>query len=168
MSQSKPATLSPSTILWLRILGICVFLSSFMLPACRLTDSSGGSVPGWWCAIMAFNFPFGIVHDAIRHSGDNSAKSIPETLLCFMSACINLMIPIYVLLAFRSRTARTRHRLAAAILICMVATWGFFFLFPLVPLIGHLLWIVGALLILTKELAEPYQPESAASGPSDG
>ncbi len=165
MSQSKPATLSPSTILRLRILGICVFLPAFALPACRLADASGGSFPGWWCAVMAFDFPTHVLHDAITHSGDNDSKSLLESFLCLMSGCINLMIPIYAWLAFKSRAARARHRLAAAILLCMVATWGLFFLFPLVPLIGHLLWILGISLILTKELAEPHQPESGPAGP---
>lgn len=166
MPDSTHAALSDSTIFRLRILGVCLFVVAFFLPACRLVDASGGSFPGWWCALMAFNFPAGILHDAIKHTSTDDAKGLPEALLCLMSACINLMVPVYVLLAFRSRAARTRHGLAAAILLCMVATWGLFFLFPLVPLIGHVLWIAGALFILTKELAEPHQPRSAGSDPS--
>jgi hypothetical protein len=161
MSLSKPATFSRSTIL--RILGICVFLVAFVLPACRLTDASGNSVPGWWCALMSFDFPGHVLHDAITHSGDNDSKNLLEAFLCLMSGCINLMIPVYVWLAFKSRAAWARRRLAAAILVCIVATWGFFLLCPLVPLIGHLLWVLGIFLLLTKELPEPHQP---GSGPS--
>jgi hypothetical protein len=34
----------------------------------------------------------------------------------------------------------------------MVATWIYFALMPLVPLVGHVLWIVGALMILAGEV----------------
>jgi hypothetical protein len=41
---------------------------------------------------------------------------------------------------------------AGIIVLFIAATWVFFHLYPMVPLIGHVLWIAGILLILAGEL----------------
>jgi hypothetical protein len=42
-----------------------------------------------------------------------------------------------------------------AILICFAATWVFFVKAPMVPLIGHFVWVAGGLMILFGEVAGP-------------
>ena len=41
--------------------------------------------------------------------------------------------------------------MGAVILAFMVATWIYFALVPLIPLVGHVLWIVGIVMILAGE-----------------
>jgi hypothetical protein len=45
-----------------------------------------------------------------------------------------------------------RRVFAVAIVLCYVATWVFFAQAPMVPLVGHYLWVLGGLLILAGEL----------------
>ena len=74
------------------------------------------------------------------------------SFLAVLSGWINPLIVIYLAFNFFSRFARVRRYLAAAVLVCMVATWAFFFVANLVPLIAHFMWIAGALMILAGEV----------------
>ena len=74
------------------------------------------------------------------------------SFLAVLSGWINPLILIYLPLSFFPRFARVRRYLATAVLVCMVATWAFFFVANLVPLIAHFMWISGALMILAGEV----------------
>jgi hypothetical protein len=130
-----------------RIVGICIFAVAFLLPACRLRGSGPSiSFAGWECAKMAFLAmltPFGKLEDTM--------PPIPNLLLV-LSGWINLLILVYLLLTLRPRAVTLRRVLALATLVCMGATWIFFAQLHLVPLIGHFLWIAGALLVLAPEV----------------
>jgi len=48
------------------------------------------------------------------------------------------------------------------IVLFIVGTWVFFYLYPLVPLVGHFLWIAGVLLISGRGVAEADRRELSA------
>ncbi len=135
-----------------RVLGLCVFIAAFLMPACRDKAPFLGSLdiyPGWQCAQVTFVGAF----------SKNSYQS--WDVLAVMSGWINPLILVYFVLSFTARFALLRRVLAVATLVCMVATWVFFFIASLVPMIGHVLWIVGALIILSSEVTgrRPAQSE---------
>jgi hypothetical protein len=135
----------PRTVKILRIAGLVIFFVAFFLPACHDTES--GSIVhsarfvGWECAWLSFSM-----------MADSGAFSSP-LFFAFLGGCINPLIVIYLLLSLTKKYARTRKVIALAVLVFMVSTWVFFVLAHFVPLIGHVLWIAGALLILYPEFA---------------
>ncbi|MGP8269424.1 MAG: hypothetical protein ACLQLH_05105 [Terracidiphilus sp.] len=73
--------------------------------------------------------------------------------LVVTSGLINPLILIYLPFSFFPRFKRVRLVLAAVVVVCMAATWAYFWITHLVPLIGHFMWIAGALMILAGEVA---------------
>jgi len=55
-----------------------------------------------------------------------------------------------------------RRIVAGVILLFILGTWVFFAVYPLVPLVGHFLWIAGILLILAGEAFMREKADSAA------
>jgi hypothetical protein len=132
-------------ILICRILGLIIFATAFLLPACReagAVNSFTNSFKGWECARITFTAAF--------HKDSYESWNF----LAVMSGLINELILIYLSFSFLPRFKRVRRSLAVAVLVCMAATWAFFWISNLVPLIGHFMWIVGALMILAGEVAE--------------
>jgi hypothetical protein len=128
-----------------RIAGLALFIVAFFLPACHDTDSSSlvhaARLAGWQCAWLSIFMIF------------DSGALLSPLFFAFLGGCINPLIVIYVLLGLTRPFAITRKALACAVLLCMVSTWVFFVVGHFVPLIGHVLWIAGALLILYPEFA---------------
>jgi hypothetical protein len=133
-----------------RIAGLALFIVAFFLPACRDTDSSSlvhaGRLAGWQCAWLSISMIF-----------DRAALFSP-LFFAFLGGCINPLILIHLLLSFTKRFSKVKKGVAGAVLLCMVSTWVFFIVGHFVPLIGHMLWIAGALLILYPELAALPRP----------
>jgi len=82
---------------------------------------------------------------------------VPETyrsplLLAVLGGLVNPMLALY-LAFFRPRFVRLRRILAGAIAACLIATWIFFAINQFLPLIGHVLWVAGILMILAGEFA---------------
>jgi hypothetical protein len=140
----------PRAILIGQALGFCVFIAAFFVPAVRdggpLTTASN-IFKGWECAKIALSANF--QQDTFTSSG----------FLVAMSGWINPMVLAYLAFTLARRFTRARRILAIAILICMVATWVYFATEHLVPMIGHWMWIAGALMMLAAELAHT-QPAS--------
>ena len=128
-----------------RVAGLVLFIVAFFLPACHDTDSGSlvhaSRFVGWECAWLSISMIF------------DSGTIRSPLFFAFLSGCINPLIVMYLLLNLTSRFATVRKAISVAVLLCMVSTWVFFAVAHFVPLIGHLLWIVGALLILYPELA---------------
>ena len=128
-----------------RILGFCIFVLAFFLPACREVATPGAPAPdtykGWFCAwvtlINTFSRDF-------WHSKD---------FLAILSGWINPLMLLYMMFLVVPSLVWPRRIAAGAVVVFMVATWIYFALVPMVPLIGHVLWIVGALMILAGEVA---------------
>ncbi|MGA3263099.1 MAG: hypothetical protein ABSC47_03530 [Terracidiphilus sp.] len=143
------ASVTPRTILIVRMLGLCIFIAAFFLPACRDAGSVNAYTnifKGWECAQITLSATF--------------QRDTYEDLnfLAVMSGWINPLILIYLPFSFFPKFKRVRRSLAAAVLVCMAATWVFFIVARIVPLIGHFMWIAGALMILAGEVAGRPRP----------
>jgi hypothetical protein len=131
----------------LRVLGLCIFAAAFFLPACRLGAPGPGEVvfPGWKCASVALS-------ETMSLFGKSVSGAPPfQALLVVMSGWINPLIVLVLLASFSRRLLMARRVMGVVVLVCMAATWTFFAQQKLVPLLGHFLWIAGALLILLPE-----------------
>jgi hypothetical protein len=141
----------PRAILICQVFGFCIFVTAFFLPAVRdagpLTSWSN-IFKGWECAKIAIDAMF--QKDTYESSG----------FLAVMSGWINPTILLYLGFSLASKFARARRILAIAVLVCMLATWIFFAVEHLVPMIGHFMWIAGALMILIGEVAAREKAES--------
>lgn len=139
---------------WLRVLGFCIYAVAFLLPACRDPGPPNSAIPGdniykgWFCAWITVSNTFS---RDVWHSKD---------FLAVLSGWINPLILIYLASLANPRLVWPRRIAAALVIAFMFATWIYFALAPLVPLVGHVLWIAGALLILAGEVVRTR--ESAA------
>jgi hypothetical protein len=157
MSIGSRLAAKPRAILSCQILGFCGFVAAFFLPAVRdagLFNDSSAILKGWECAKIAVSVMFQM--GTYKSSG----------FLAVMSGWINPMVLLYLAFGFALKLGRVRRVLAVAILVCMAATWIFFAVDHLIPMIGHFLWIAGALMILSAEFVDRDQSFSAKPRPS--
>jgi hypothetical protein len=133
------------------LLGFCIFVAAFFLPAVR-AGAPGSDVvvfPGWKCASVALTETVGL----FGKSG-LAAPSFPVWLVVF-SGWINPLVLLLLCFSFSRRFLTLRRVLAVLTVLCMAATWTFFALQKVTPLIGHFLWIAGALLVLASAIGAP-------------
>lgn len=144
MSLSERFASASRVIRVVRVLGFCIYVAAFFLPACREPATTGVRTPdtykGWFCALITLTNTFS---RDVWHSKD---------FLAILSGWINPLILLYLVFLIGRNLVWPRRIVAAAIVAFMVATWIYFALLPLVPLVGHVLWIVGALMILAGEV----------------
>jgi hypothetical protein len=129
-----------------RIFGIVLFVVAFFLPAVR-TPGSGpeaGPFVGWVCAVSALIASAGIIHLGAALQGKDAVGAISLIL----SGWVNPLLLLFLIFSIRANWVRTRRGLAAAILVCLAATWVFLFKAPMTPLVGHFLWVAGIAAIL--------------------
>jgi len=128
-----------------RVVGFCIYVAAFFLPACRQATTPGAGAPeiykGWFCAWVTLVNSFS---GAIWHSKD---------FLAILSGWINPLVLLYLLFLISGKLVWPRRIAAAGMVLFMIATWIYFYLAPLVPLIGHDLWIAGVLLMIGGEVA---------------
>jgi hypothetical protein len=138
----------PRKVLICQVVGFCIFVTAFFLPACHVggRGTFAENVWGWECAKIAIQATPSLFEKP------NPFISFHDTLLTAMSGWINPLILLYVSFCFARKFFRVRRILAMAILVCLAATWIFFAIAHFIPLIGHFLWIAGALLILAPEV----------------
>jgi hypothetical protein len=158
---ANPRAALSGIIRLLTSLGGCLFLISFFLPALR-SKVPHDSMPGWKCAGYALIPPllelpnFFNNTNTGRSFGDQwgNSNSFPIiAVLSLMGDSINLLAPIYLISYLRERRTKVHSWLAAAVLVCIVATWWDFYLIGgTFPAVGYYFWAVGALLILSPEL----------------
>jgi hypothetical protein len=131
----------------LRVLGLGVFALAFFLPAVRsgATGPDAVVLPGWKCASIALTETVGLFGKSVAWP-----PALPVLLVIF-SGWINPLIVLVLLSSFVSKLRVVRRILGVLILLCMAATWAFFSMQKVTPLIGHFLWIGGALLILAPD-----------------
>jgi hypothetical protein len=143
MSQSTRSAAVTRTVLIARLVGFCVYVWAFFLPAVREVVTPGASAPevfrgsrcAWITLVNTWN-------PEMWHSKD---------CLAVLSGWINPLLLLYLLFLLFPSFLWPRRIVAGAIVAFIAGTWVFFALFPLVPLVGHILWIVGILLILAGE-----------------
>jgi hypothetical protein len=131
-----------------RVLGLVVFAAAFLLPGVKLDGGSADSVvfPGWKCASIA-----------LSQSVSLFGKSTPggpsfQAILLTLSGWINILVPIVLLLSFWRVLLVARRVIGGFIVLCMAATWTLLAMEKLTPMVGHVLWIVGALAILAPDV----------------
>jgi hypothetical protein len=143
MAQGARSATVSRAVLISRILGFLVYLAAFFLPAVREVASPVGDAPdvyrGYVCAWMTLVNTFS--HE-IWHS---------KYFLAVLSGWINPLLLLYLFLLLFPKLFWPRRILAGAIAAFIAGTWVLFAVVPLVPLIGHFLWIAGILLILAGE-----------------
>jgi hypothetical protein len=143
MTQGARSATVSRAVLISRILGLFVYLAAFFLPAVREVATPGGDVPdvyrGYVCAGVTL---MDTLSREIWHSKD---------FLAVLSGWINPLLLLYLLFLLFPRLFWPRRILAGVIVVFIAGTWVFFYLRPMVPLIGHVLWIAGLLLILAGE-----------------
>jgi hypothetical protein len=127
-----------------RILGLCLYVGAFFLPACRTVATPDGGSPdvyrGYICAGIT------LVNSLSREMWHS------QNFLAILSGWINPLLLLY-LIFLPFACLRWPRRIMAGVILCFIAgTWVFFHLYPMVPLIGHFLWIAGILLILAGGL----------------
>ena len=129
-----------------RVLGYFVFLSAFFLPAVSTVATPGsrdadvykGSFCAWITIINTFNHEFWQ----------------SRMFLAILSGWINPLMLLFVSFQFSARLRVPRRIVAVLILLFVAGTWVYFYVAPMVPLIGHFFWVAGILMILCGEFAE--------------
>jgi hypothetical protein len=134
-----------------RLAGIVLFVTAFFLPAVRSPGAGPGSGPmsGWMCALAAASATGGIFRVSAATMQGQDAIGIVSLIL---SGWVNPLVFFYLVASIWRRLVTIRRVLAVAILACIIATWVFLFKAPMIPLVGHFLWVVGAFLILSGEI----------------
>lgn len=140
------ASLLAARVRWMRLMGFCIYVLAFFLPAVRdkaadgVTFSTPTVYKGWFCAFVTIMNTFS--RDVWSTSG----------FLAILSGWINPLILIYLILLVRDNSVWPRRIISMTVVAFMIATWIYFAVDSMVPLIGHVLWIAGALMILSGEL----------------
>lgn len=152
MSTSMGISPTPRAVRAARLLGYLVFLTAFFLPACRQPASgavgSSEAYKGYFCAWIT------IINTLNKEMWQTKAA------LAILSGWINPLLLLYVASLFSRKLRIFRGVVAAVILVFIVLTWIYFRLAPLVPLIGHVMWVAGILLILSSEFVRPGRGET--------
>lgn len=149
---------APSWIGWVvRLFGLCVFVVAFFLPAVRAGSPGSEAVvfPGWKCASVALTETVALVGKS------GVEKPSFEVLLVIFSGWINPLVLLLFVLSFWPTLLAVRRVLAVIVLLCMAATWTFFAVQKVTPLMGHFVWIAGALLVLLSAVIGERQKAAA-------
>lgn len=138
---------------WLvRIIALVVFGVSFALPAIRVNGSSNpNQIAGWTCALFASGTgPKALVESLGQH--------VPlDDVLVVIAGLVNyLFLAILVLCSWR-RLVRIRVVLGALTIPCFIASWMFFVSQKVTPLVGHYLWVAGAVLFVAPDMASLFR-----------
>jgi hypothetical protein len=154
MSLIKRSPTARWAVLIGRLAGFCVYVWAFFLPACRQVATPGGDAPevyrGYICAGITLVDSFS---REMWHSKD---------CLAILSGWINPLLLLYLVFLLFPSFRWPRRIVAVAILVFLAGTWVFFDLYPLVPLVGHVLWVAGILLILAGEAIGRQEASSTA------
>jgi hypothetical protein len=142
-------------VLIARLVGFCVYVWAFFLPACREVATPINDAPemlrGSRCAWVTL---VNTLNPEMWHS---------KYFLAVFSGWINPLLVLYLIFLLFPIFRWPRRIVAGVIAAFIVGTWVFFALYPLVPLVGHFLWIAGILLILAGEVLGREKPDSAAA-----
>ncbi len=147
-----------SIIRLIRLIGFLMAAVAFALPAVK---GPGGSGPysGWLCAVTAASATGGMIKEGGLSPGSDSVGS----LCLVLSGWVNPQVVIYLLFLISPRWVVARRVVAGAIVLCLIATWNFLAIAPMVPLVGHFLWVGGIFLILGPEFVALFERRSAVT-----
>ena len=145
---------------YFRLVGSCVFLAAFFLPAITTGETGpfSGPQPGFVCAFVAILFSVSHLHGGMEGVG-------PEVFPFILSGWVNPLVLIYLVFCIWPRFVWVRRCLTVAILLCIGATWLVIEKGRFIPLIGHYLWIAGILAMLAPEVAAFFIESEAVESP---
>jgi hypothetical protein len=95
------------------------------------------------------------------------AKDLSGVFTLIPSGWLNPLLLAYLAFLIWPKFVKTRRVLATGVVLCLVATWAFFALAQMVPLVGHYLWAAGALLIVAGEIVPKPKQESNPTNDSN-
>ncbi|MGA3346509.1 MAG: hypothetical protein ABSC76_16755 [Terracidiphilus sp.] len=155
MSESSRGAMVTRSVLIARLVGLCIYVWAFFLPAVREVATAGNDAPemlrGSRCAWVTL---VNTLNPEMWHSKD---------FLAVLSGWINPLMVLYLIFLLFPIFRWPRRIVAGIIVLFIFATWVLFVLYPLVPLVGHFLWIVGILLILAGEVFGREKADSRAA-----
>ena len=155
MSSSTRSATVVRSVLVARLVGLCIYVWAFFLPAVREVAAPGGDAPemlkGSRCALFTL---INTVKPEMWHS---------KYFLAILSGWINPLLVLYLIFLLFPIFLWPRRVVAVIISAFMIGTWVFFYQYPLVPLVGHFLWIGGILLILGGEVFSRRETDSAVA-----
>ncbi len=126
---------------------------AFALPAVKGPDV----LSGWLCAVTAAMATGSLIRGGLSPGSDAFGS-----LCLVLSGWVNPLVVIYLLFLLSERFRVARRVTVAAILVCLIATWIFLAMAPMIPLIGHFLWVGGIFLILGPEFFMLFRNKATA------
>jgi hypothetical protein len=135
-------------VLACRMLGLAIFVVAFFLSAVRSGppgDFTAIVYPGYKCAMLALSETASLFGKTV-----SGRPPLPAYMLA-ISGWLNPLIVIDLALSFWRGALLARRIVLGLAIVCMAAAWTFFVEETLAPLIGHFLWVAGALLIVVPD-----------------
>jgi len=131
----------------LRLIGFTIFVLAFFQQAVRAGAPGPDAIvfPGWKCASIALTQMMGLFNKSVAWPPPVAVA------LVIVSGWINPLIGLDLLISFFSKLRIVRRIVGVLVVLCIGATWWFFALQKVTPLVGHWLWIAGALVIFIPE-----------------
>jgi len=155
MSQSTRTATVARSVLIARLVGFCIYVWAFFLPAVREVAAPGGDAPemlkGSRCAWITL---INTLNPEMWHS---------KYFMAVFSGWINPLLVLYLIFLLFPVFRWPRRIVAGVIAVFIIGTWVFFAMYPLVPLVGHVMWIAGILMILAGEFFDRKKADSLAA-----
>ena len=126
-------------------LGLAIYIFSFFLVATGDPQGWTGRMRGYECAYLSLECP--ITSTPFSPTSDNYAPPFLY-LSILISGLINPVVLIYTTLAVLKRNPRAARVLKFALLSMIPFCWVVFHYFVIYPREGHVLWVIGMLLVL--------------------
>jgi hypothetical protein len=131
----------PWIVAVIRLAGLAIFALAFMQPG---VAREGQTYVGWKCASVAASFEQNLF---LKPGGHHESFEF----LAALSGLINLLVPFTIVASPIRALLVLRRIFAVAIVGCMIATWALFAQQQISPLVGHVMWIAGALLVVVPD-----------------
>jgi hypothetical protein len=141
----------------IRLVGFLMAAVAFALPAVKSAGSGSGPYSGWLCAVTAATATGSLIRSGLSPGSDAFGS-----LCLVLSGWVNPLVVIYLLFLLSERFRMARRVTAAAILVCLIATWIFLAMAPMVPLVGHFLWVGGIFMMLAPEFFLLFRNKATA------
>jgi hypothetical protein len=133
-------------------IGLLIYILSFFLPAVDGPRVNSGPAFGYFCAFYSLFLPLGQFKAWME--GDTTAFGRTEMLCMAVGGMINIVFLVFVLLVLIKRVKLTTGvvRVFRFVVLAMIPFgWITFHFEKLYPLEGHVLWIMGMLLVLFSD-----------------
>lgn len=143
MQSVRQLLLHRRTLRSLQLLGVGIWLVAFFMPCCNSPSwPKDDPFYGWQCAKLTLQMMGPVSKHALIQGWDR--------VLMVVSGWTNPLLLVYLAASLHAQWGKVRTYFAIAIGACLIASWLFLFVGSgLVVLIGHYLWALGILLIVS-------------------